>query len=190
MKRPFVQLGLGVVLAAAAAGPSFAQPRVVDLRNLKPREVQSAVFTLGAPQDLQIHATGAESADDGGTFGWITAMWTSKRDEPREPWMGNAWILDLSTRKVVWELSGAATHRGRRSLRTFDGPVHLPAGTYEAFYSAFPTVYWTDEDGSQTSAQRFVSWLADQGWEEFRLAIEGNAHVLGGADADRARRTL
>src|SRR5450759_362493 len=31
--------------------------------------------------------------------------------------MGNAWILDLKTRKVVWELSAAATERGRRSTQ-------------------------------------------------------------------------
>ena len=188
MNTSLVRLGLALFVAAASGRMAHAQSAVVDLTHVKPRQVQSAVFTLGSPQDLQVHAIGAESGEDGGSFGWIATMWSSKRDEPREPWMGNAWILDLSTRKVVWELSAATTRRGHRSLRTFDGPVHLPAGTYEAFYSAFPTVYWTGEDGKPSTAQTFVNWLADQGWDEFRLVIEGGARVLTGADADRARR--
>ena len=102
--------------------------------------------------------------------------------------MGNAWILDLKSRRVVWELSAATTERGRRSTRAFAGSVRLPAGTYEAFYSAFPNMYWTDEKGDTNTAQRFMNWLADEGFDEFRLTIRGGAQALAGADAERARR--
>src|SRR5580765_3036660 len=102
--------------------------------------------------------------------------------------MGNAWILDLKSRRVVWELSAASTERGHRSTRAFNGTVKLPAGTYEAFYSAFPTMYWTDGKGDTNTAQRFLNWLADEGFDDFRLTIRGNAQVLGGAEAERARR--
>ncbi len=195
MNTSLVRAGLALFVAIASSRVAHAQSPAVDLRNLKPREVQSAVFTLGSPQDVQIHAIGAEAGDDGGTFGWLSAMWSSpgsKRDEtqPRPAWMGNAWILDLSTRTVVWELSAAPTRRGHRSLRTFDGPLHLPAGTYEAFYSAFPTMYWSASDGDTTAGQRFVNWLTDQGWDEFRFSIQGNARVLAGAEADHWRRSL
>ena len=191
MKPSAVLLVFGLVLAGPRSGePESGQSPVVELKDLQPRQVQSAVFSLAASQDLQVYAVGAESARDGGTFGWIGTFWNAKSDEPRQPWMGNAWILDLTTRKVVWELSAAQTERGRRSLRTFDGTVRLPAGTYEAFYSAFPTIYGTDEGGKQTSAQRFVNWMADQGWEDFRLSIQGDARTLTGADAERARRAI
>src|SRR5262245_11515732 len=185
--KPFRPLSLALLVALPAV--AHAQPTVVTLTDLKPRQVQSAVFTLTSPQDLHVNAIGAEAATQGGAFGWIATMWSPK-EEQREPWMGNAWILDLSTRKVVWELSGASTHRGNRSLRAFDGSVRLPAGTYEAFYSAFPTMYWTDGDGEQNTAQKLVSWMADQGWNEFRLSIQGNARVLAGSEAERARRSL
>ena len=69
--------------------------------------------------------------------------------------MGNAWILDLKSRRVVWELSAAATERGRRSTRVFNGTVRLPAGTYEAFYSAFPTSTGATTRATPTRAQRF-----------------------------------
>jgi len=181
--------GALVCALLAHAPAAFAQSRpVVELKNLKPREVQSAVFTLAAPQQLRLEAVGSEAAQERGTFSWVTAMWNGKDDREREPWMGNAWILDLKSRRVVWELSGARTERGRRSTREFNGSITLPAGTYEAFYSAFPTFYVTDDNDSYT--QKFMDWLADQGFDLFRFAIHGNAQVLAGVEGDRARRAL
>jgi hypothetical protein len=162
----------------------------VDLKDFHPREVKSAVFTLASSQDVQVEAVGAESDANSGTFSWVTTMWNGKNDDRRDPWMGNAWILDLKSRRVVWELSAASTERGRRSTRAFAGNVRLPAGTYEAFYSAFPNMYWTDEKGDTNSAQRFMNWLADEGFDQFRLTIRGGAQALNGADAERARHAF
>jgi len=172
----------------AQAGVVFAQSAaVVDLKDFRPREVKSAVFSIASAQDVRVEAVGAESSREGGSFSWVTAMWNGKNDGRRDPWMGNAWILDLKSRRVVWELSAATTERGRRSTRAFAGAVRLPAGTYEAFYSPFPNMYWTDEKGDASTTQRFLNWLADEGFDEFRMTIRGNAQVLRGADAERAR---
>ena len=160
---------------------------VVDLKDFHPREVKSAVFTVASSQDLRIEAVGAESDSNRGTFSWVTTLWNGKNDDRRDPWMGNAWILNLKSRRVVWELSAASTERGRRSTRAFAGNVRLPAGTYEAFYSAFPNMFWTDEKGDTNTAQRFMNWLADEGFDEFRLTVRGGAQTLAGADAERAR---
>jgi hypothetical protein len=163
---------------------------VVDLQNVRPREVKSAVFALSGDQDLRVEAIGAESDNNRGTFSWVTTMWSGHKDDVRDPWMGNAWILDLNTRKVVWELSAASTERGHRSTRVFSGNVRLPAGTYEAFYSAFPNMYWSDEDGNTTTTQRFMNWFADEGFNDFKLTIQGQAQVVTGADAERARHAF
>ena len=175
----------GAVLAQAPV--AFAQSAVIDLKDFRPREVKSAVFSVASAQEVRVEAVGAESDNNRGTFSWITTMWNGKRDdERRDPWMGNAWILDLKSRRVVWELSAASTERGRRNTRAFAGSVRLPAGTYEAFYSAFPNSYWTDEDGN--AAQRFLAWLADEGFDQFHLTIRGGGAPLTGAEAERARR--
>jgi hypothetical protein len=171
----------------AQAGLVFGQPAVVDLKDFRPREVKSAVFTLAAGQDVRVEAVGAESDSNRGTFSWVSTMWNGRNDARREPWMGNAWILDLKSRRVVWELSAATTERGRRNTRAFAGAVRLPAGTYEAFYSPFPSMFWTDGKGDANAAQRLLNWLADEGFDEFRLTIKGNAQALAGADAERAR---
>lgn len=162
---------------------------VVDLRNFQPRELKSSVFSLAAAEDLHVEAVGAEPDSRNGTFSWVTTMFSARRDETRhDPWIGNAWILDLKTRRVVWELSAASTERGRRATRVFNGSVRLPAGTYEAFYAAFPTMTWSDDRGDTSTGQRLMNWLADSGVDEFRLAVQGSARVLSGADAERARR--
>jgi hypothetical protein len=172
----------------AQSGVVFGQSNaVVDLKDFRPREVKSAVFTLGSAQDVRVEAVGAEASSERGTFSWVTAMWKDKNDR-RDPWMGNAWILDLKSRRVVWELSAASTERGRRNTRAFAGSVRLPAGTYEAFYSPFPSMYWTDDKGDASAPQRFLNWLADEGFDEFRMTVRGNAQVLNGAEAERARR--
>src|SRR3954462_8342466 len=109
------------LVRAAMAGSLLAQSNlvwaqaapVVDLGNMKPREVRSAVFSLTEPQDLRVEAVGAEAGNQGGTFSWVASMWNGKEDR-RDPWMGNAWIFDLKARRVVWELSASSTQRGRR----------------------------------------------------------------------------
>ena len=178
----------GNMLAHANVVWGQAAP-VVDLKDFGPRQVKSAVFTLASPQELRVEAIGAESADNRGTFAWMTAMW-SANDPRRDPWMGNAWILDLKTRRVVWELSASDTERGPRSTRAFSGTVRLPAGTYEAFYSAFPTIFVTDDEGKQSTSQRFLAWLTDQGFDDFRMTIRGNAQAVTGDAAARARAEL
>ena len=118
-------------------------------------------------------------------------MWNGKNDDRRDPWMGNAWILDL--REPPGRL-GAERARPPSAAAATRAPsparVRLPAGTYEAFYAAFPNIYWTDDKGDTNTAQRFMNWLADEGFDDFRLTIRGDAQVLAGAEAERARRAV
>jgi hypothetical protein len=59
-------------LAFGQSGP------VVELKDLRPREVKSTVFSLASGQDLQIEAVGAEADSRRGTFSWVTTMWHGK----------------------------------------------------------------------------------------------------------------
>src|SRR5215203_1612253 len=95
-----VMVCAGVLLPSAGA---WAQTGV-DLRNPKPRQLQSMVFTVASATEVRLDATGAESGNNHGTFSWLTTMWNGRdrTDDRREPWIGNAWILDLNTRHVVW----------------------------------------------------------------------------------------
>lgn len=178
-----VRASLSAVLVLQAAVASAQSS--IDLHQFKPREVKSAVFTTSSAQDIRVDAVGAESSH-GGTFSWLTTMWSGRQDDRRDPWMGNAWILDLNSRKVAWELSAAQTQRGPHSTRAFNGTVRLPAGTYEVFYAAFPSMYVSD-DNEPGVAEKFMNWLSDSGFDEFRVAVRGDLRTLSGAEADRAR---
>jgi hypothetical protein len=184
MQQSAVRASLSALLVLQAA--IVSAQTTIDLHQFKPREVKSAVFTLSSAQDVRVEAVGAEPSNNNGTFSWLTTMWSGNRDDRREPWTGNAWILDLSSRKVAWELSAAQTDRGRRGTREFNGTVRLPAGTYEVFYAAFPNIYVSDDNDPSVS-EKFMNWLADTGFDEFRVSVRGDLRTLSGADADRAR---
>ena len=119
-----------LLLWAQTQGPA---PILVNIHDLTPREYRTSGFVLPVAQDVQITAVGAEP-------------WPDRLREPDErqwqddeqtTWPAAAWILDVRTRAVVWDLRSAETRRESNGLRRFSGRVHLPAGTYEAHYASY-----------------------------------------------------
>jgi len=176
-------LGLTVLAAAPVAAQGTA---LADLDDFGPRQVKSQSFVLNSAQDIQIEAIGAESTDKNGKSSWMGAMW-ERNGKPVPPWTGNAWILDLQSRKVVWELSEATTTQGSHGLRTFKGSVHLPAGSYSAYYASFPDGEYWSEDGKKSAPDRKWHWFGDQPVQDFKLVVRGNGRELGAAERDRLR---
>ena len=175
-----------LIALALVALPCLADAQsspLVDLDDFGPRQVKSQSFALASAQDLQIDATGAELT---GKSGWSASM-GEKNGKPVPPWSGNAWILDLQSRKVVWELSEAQTTNGSRGLRQFRGTVHLPAGSYTAYYASFPDgEYWSD-DNAKHKTDRKWHWFGDDPVESFKLIVQGKGQVLSPAETDRLR---
>jgi len=178
-----------VALVLASHAPAVAQtPGLVDIHGLTPRQVISASFTLSVAQDLRVEAVGAESTNQMDKFSWVTSMMKPGATRPSPPWSGNAWILDVGTRKVVWELSASEPSRGTRGAREFKGSVRLPAGSYTAYYAAFPDgEYWTDE-GGKTRSDRKWHWFGDDPIDQFKLVVRGTGQPLAGQELDRARQ--
>jgi len=175
----FAVLGLPYLGAAQSA-------TLVDLGDFGPREVKSQSFALASAQDIQIDAVGAESTGKGGKTNWAASMW-EKNGKAVPPWSGNAWIIELQSRKVVWELSEATTTEGARGLREFKGGVALPPGSYTAYYASFPDgEYWTDDSARQKSDRKW-HWFGDDPVENFKLTVKGNGRMLAPADVDRLR---
>src|SRR5262249_53832216 len=174
----------GALALLGFAGQASAQTVLADVHGLEPREIKVEAFTMSGPQDLRIAAVGEEGDRNSTTFTWVRAMWTG-REEPREPWAGNAWILDLHSRHVVWELSASNTTRGRRGTREFSGNVHLPAGSYAAYVSAYPPGYNEKWDDGHLISRQFTG--AD-GIADYKLVVQGSGQRLTSADVDRLRR--
>jgi len=174
----FAVLGLPSVGAAQNA-------TLVELDDFGPRQVKSESFALASAQEIQIDAVGAESTGKG-KANWAASMW-ERNGKAVPPWSGNAWIMELQSRKVVWELSAANTTQGGRGLREFKGGIALPAGSYTAYYASFPDgEYWMDESAAEKSARKW-HWFGDDPVENFKLTVNGNGRMLAAADVDRLR---
>lgn len=130
-----MNLAIMLVLQVAQAAPAAPAPQsLVDIQNLSPREHRMSAFVLTAPTELTINAVGAEP--------WPDRLRTREdahyNEDEQTTWPAAAWIIDVRTRAVVWDLRSVETRRESNGLRHFSGSVRLPAGTYEAHYGSYP----------------------------------------------------
>src|SRR5215207_2646111 len=145
--RPSRLFAFSVVLGALAApAPVSAQAVLAEVRDLKPRQVRVEAFQLSSTQNVRIEAVGEEGDLGDRSYTVLRTIWKGQPDQRSRPWVGNAWILDLRSRRVVWELSAAKTS-GRGGAREFRGSVQLPAGSYAAYVAAFPSGSVSEGDG-------------------------------------------
>ncbi len=180
---------LVAMLLAGVAPVGAQQATLADMRGLAPRQVRSQSFTLPVAQDVRIEAIGAESAKGADRISSVTAMLQRDARRAVPPWSGNAWILDANTRKVVWELSSSATNRNARGAREFDGSVHLAAGSFTAYYAAFPDGdFWSDEEGKARANPKWHAF-GDEPVDQFKLVVRGNGQPLNANDAERLRQS-
>ncbi|WP_243324716.1 hypothetical protein [Geothrix sp. SG200] len=122
---------LGVVTLRAAE----PEPRIVSLKGFEAVEVKSQGFTLPRPMKVHVYAKG------GGLRRLVHAR-------PEEPLFAYGWILNATTREVVWQMDGANTKRDW-DYRVADQYLDLPAGSYEAYFAnhgfgqSFLMAQWT-----------------------------------------------
>src|SRR3954469_6319864 len=188
-RMPFITARSTILFLFAVLGlPSVGAAQnatLVELDDFGPRQVKSESFALASAQEIQIDAVGAESTGKG-KANWAASMW-ERNGKAVPPWSGNAWIMELQSRKVVWELSAANTTQRGRGLREFKGGIALPAGSYTAYYASFPDgEYWIDESAAEKSARKW-HWFGDDPVENFKLTVNGNGRMLAAADVDRLR---
>src|SRR3954463_13149862 len=123
-RMPFITPRSAILLLFAVLGlPCLGAAQnatLVDLGGFGPRQVKSQSFAVASAQEIQIDAVGAESTGKGGKTDWAASMW-QRNGKAVPPWSGNAWIIELQSRKLVWELSEASTTQGARGLRAFKG---------------------------------------------------------------------
>lgn len=168
---------------------------LADMHDLSPQELKASGFTLTAAGDVQIEAVGAER-DNSTAFGrflrrGVFAASAGSTDDA-DLWPANAWIIDLATRKVVWELRAAATQR-EDGLRAFRGTVHLPAGSYEVYYASFVADWVRTEGDGRGRGDRMTRreyggrYVDDDSYRRFSVSIHGNGHAMTDTELATAR---
>ena len=113
---------LFILLATFA--PSALQggePRILALHGFETAEVRAQGFTLPRPMKVHIYAKG----------GGLRQILHRNLDNPL---FAYGWILNATTREVVWQMDGSNTKRDWE-YRVADQYVDLPAGSYEAAFA-------------------------------------------------------
>jgi hypothetical protein len=109
-----------VLLMPSAQTPLLAQEKpVVALSDFVSAEVRQQGFTLPKAMQIHVYARGG-----GSEHGW----------GDQRTLFAYGWILNASTREVVWQMKGENSHR-EGGYRIADQYLELPAGSYEAYFS-------------------------------------------------------
>jgi hypothetical protein len=98
-----------------------AEPRIVALHGFEAVEVQGQGFTLSRALKVHVYARGAG----------LQRLLHRSGDEPL---FAYGWLLNATTREVVWQMDGSNTKRDWE-YRIADQYLDLPAGSYEAYFS-------------------------------------------------------
>jgi hypothetical protein len=108
-------------MAFAPAALRGEEPRIVALHGFETAEVRQQGFTLPRAMKVHIYAKGA---------GLHQVFHTSSDN----PLFAYGWILNATTREVVWQMDGSNTKRDWE-YRVADRYLDLPAGSYEAYFA-------------------------------------------------------
>ncbi len=119
---------------------------IVSLKEFVSTEVRQQGFTL--PNDLRVHiyARGGGISDE--NFG-----------DEAERMYANGWIINASTRDVVWEMTYDNSHRDG-NYRISDQYIELPKGSYEAYFCNYG--YYVDATLSKSSMNIDRRQLTDE----------------------------
>lgn len=107
-----------IALLAAALPAAAKEPVIASLQDLVGAEVRSQGFHLARPTKVHVYARGGglEYKGDPG------------------PLYASGWILDATTRQVVWQMQPGTVRKSGR-YRLADAYVDLPAGSYEVYFA-------------------------------------------------------
>ena len=127
---PWSRIVAVILLVFLAAIVIFAQDdrvTVVDLKDFADVELRAAGMSLSRDLSVRVIASG------GGDRSMIREMID---DDENAGMYAYGWIIDASTRDVVWQMQLENTS-GRRSRRVAEETVKLKAGAYEVYYVAW-----------------------------------------------------
>ena len=109
------------LMAAFAPAARSAEPRIVALHGFEAVEVRQQGFTLPTAMKVHVYARG----------GGLRRILHANQESPL---FAYGWILNATTREVVWQMDGANTKRDWEYW-VADQYLDLPAGSYEAYFA-------------------------------------------------------
>ena len=147
------------VLALAISLPLLAQDQEISLRDFNPGQIKYAGFTLHTDKSVRIESVG------GG--GDKVVLRTKNNFVDPQNMFAYAWILDASTRELVWRMTPNNTESdwwGEKYNRKFAGKVALQKGEYEIYFSANRPLFLEMEGGYFNLKKLWERVFGDEDW--------------------------
>lgn len=161
-------VGLGLISLLIPCSAAFSQDDILaEVQDIPTEEIKWEGFRLDSEQDIRIEAVGF------------------KGPRRHESSFTDAWILDSSTREVVWEMEDAEVKNRTGSLSEVEEDLRLARGSYEVYYSSFPDPGRWNHDGFGTFIGKIFDEIFDHEdyedvyddykgeWKEFRIVVHG-----------------
>lgn len=177
-------LSLGCLCLCQASEAGAEDPRQVLLRidGVDAGSLETRGFELETDQVVRIQATDLEARSHTGE-------------------MTSAWILEGTSRRVVWRMGDSKPIAVRRGLPRYDDNVPLRAGTYEVYFATYSgDGEINEDDGWWQNASRALRRFAEEeilGREEYeeatqrlRLVVKGKGRELGDTELEQRRQAL
>lgn len=176
-------VAFGALLAAAALASDPFSPRVlVEIDHMDTGELEFAGFRLDRPQVVRITAVDLE------------AHWHSGA-------LTEAWILNGSSRRVVWRMGEREPREKEGAFRFYDEVLDLPAGTYEVYYATYPDKWEISDDegwweGTRRILRRFTESKLlrreeyDDAVDELKLVVRSHGQELDDDDVEEVHSRL
>ena len=112
------------------AAALFAQEgNLVNFQNFYPEELKVAGFTLNTEQEIT-----------------IDLKVIAPRRHYHDYLLTSAWLLNSQTRDVAWKLTDLDPEERDRYTAVYQDELDLPAGTYEVYYSTYPSYLYDEDD--------------------------------------------
>ncbi len=150
---------VGLVIYSQTRGPETVEG-ALRLDRIGSDELATRSFTLSSAAPLVVTSAAAQS--DGGAA-----------------YESYGWIVDRTTRRVVYQPSMATMRSEKRGLVQFADTLRLGAGTYDAFYTPFGN----DED----AGGGFLGFSSENRWRSSRDDWFMQIVRLDGEDLDEQR---
>lgn len=178
---------LTTLIITFLVGSPQAQNNVVELSDIGHQQVSFAGFSLKTQKKIHIKAVGA------GADRWAKKIQNYQQDEHNQ--YAYAWILNASTREMVWRMTVDNTEEDRWSewKRKFDGDVTLDKGDYELYYSAVEPDYFSFEGGFLSFDKIIKKIFRDEDWwddnsDDWMVKVSGVDEVYSEDDVRKFQR--
>jgi len=161
-------IGALALLAMVFAGTPASAAELAALTSPGLAGIRMAGFEIGQDTTIEIDAVGREADEDGRFF------WSSDDDSDFSFSFGDhsdnelsayAWIIDATSRDLVWEMDVRDTDRGEMGdLVELTESVKLPAGRYEVYLTSNHASLESASDGdwSRRSVRRRIEELEEE----------------------------